>query len=96
MAAIRAVSRNVREIRLHLCQTSETSKGVREFIEKHYVDIKQNNPNLPFLIRECKGVEPKLFGRAAYGKEVSVVLTSQSCDQVLQSYETVVKNLESS
>ena len=35
----------------------------REFIEKHYVDLKLQNPKFPFLIRECSGIEPKIFGR---------------------------------
>jgi len=35
----------------------------RDFIEKNYVELKQQNPKFPFLIRECSGVEPKLYGR---------------------------------
>ena len=35
----------------------------RDFIEKYYVGLKQENPSFPFLIRECSGVEPKLYGR---------------------------------
>ena len=38
----------------------------RDFIEKHYVELKQLNPKFPFLIRECSGIEPKLYGR--FGK----------------------------
>ena len=38
----------------------------RDFIEKHYVELKQQNPSFPFLIRECSGVEPKIYGR--YGR----------------------------
>ena len=95
MAAwLQALSRNVREVRLHLCQTSKSSNGVRyvkchdflalvqavycqnamytidhfrEFIQQHYVQVKQSNPRLPFLIRECSGVEPRLYAR--YGEK---------------------------
>ena len=35
----------------------------RDFIENHYVELKQLNPKFPFLIRECSGIEPKLYGR---------------------------------
>ena len=35
----------------------------RDFIEKNYVELKKQNPKFPFLIRECSGVEPKLYGR---------------------------------
>ena len=39
---------------------------LREFIEKHYVGLKKVNPNFPFLIRECSGIEPRIYAR--YGK----------------------------
>ena len=35
----------------------------REFIQQHYIQVKQKNPRLPFLIRECSGVEPRLYAR---------------------------------
>lgn len=38
----------------------------REFIEKHYVPLKKANPQFPILIRECSGIQPKLYAR--YGK----------------------------
>lgn len=39
----------------------------REFIEKHYVELKKANPDLPILIRECSDVQPKLWAR--YGEQ---------------------------
>lgn len=41
-------------------------KYFREFINKHYVTLKQANPKTPILIRECSGVQPRLWAR--YGK----------------------------
>jgi len=38
----------------------------RDFIEKEYVGVKQENPSFPILIRECSNVEPKIYAR--YGK----------------------------
>lgn len=38
----------------------------REFIEQHYVALKQANPGFPILIRECSGVRPRLWAR--YGE----------------------------
>ena len=35
----------------------------RDFIEQHYIGIKKENPKLPILIRECSGIQPKLFAR---------------------------------
>lgn len=34
-----------------------------EFIQSHYVKLKQDNPKLPILIRECSGVQPRLWTR---------------------------------
>jgi len=83
------LAKHVREIRLHLCQTSSSSAGVREFIEQHYVNIKINNPKFPFLIRECSGVEPKITARYAYGVEKSVGLSQASVDEVLKTTENL-------
>jgi hypothetical protein len=41
----------------------------REFVKKNYADIKSRNPALPFLIRECSGVQPQLWAR--YGTRPS-------------------------
>ncbi|XP_076811327.1 NADH dehydrogenase [ubiquinone] 1 alpha subcomplex subunit 2-like [Clavelina lepadiformis] len=60
------LSKHFRELRFHLCQRSATSQGLRDFIENHYVTVKQENPTFPILIRECSGVEPKIYAR--YGK----------------------------
>ncbi|XP_003383618.1 PREDICTED: NADH dehydrogenase [ubiquinone] 1 alpha subcomplex subunit 2-like [Amphimedon queenslandica] len=88
MAAWRqALSKNLREVRIHLCQTSESSRGVRDFIETHYVSLKKDNPNFPFLIRECSGVEPKIYGRYNYGQENCISLTNKSSEEVLKSLE---------
>ena len=38
----------------------------RDFIEQHYVNIKQANPKFPILIRECSGVQPVVWAR--YGQ----------------------------
>ena len=67
-AAIRGVrgKLGLHEIRIHLCQRSPGSQGVRDFIEKCYVELKKANPNLPILIRECSDVQPKLWAR--YGE----------------------------
>ena len=35
----------------------------RDFVERHYVDLKKKNPSVPFLIRECSGVQPVIYGR---------------------------------
>jgi len=42
----------------------------REFVKKNYGDIKARNPSLPFLVRECSGVQPQLWAR--YGTRPSI------------------------
>ncbi|KAH0506130.1 NADH dehydrogenase [ubiquinone] 1 alpha subcomplex subunit 2 [Microtus ochrogaster] len=67
-AAGRAVGSKLglREIRIHLCQRSPGSQGVRDFIQQRYVELKKAHPSLPILIRECSEVQPKLWAR--YGE----------------------------
>ncbi|CAG0917291.1 unnamed protein product [Notodromas monacha] len=72
----------VREVRIHLCQKCEGSKGVRDFLTKDYVGIKKANPNFPILVRECSGVVPKIWARFDRGKEKVVVVDKMTQDQV--------------
>ncbi|KAM6299801.1 NADH dehydrogenase [ubiquinone] 1 alpha subcomplex subunit 2 [Aegotheles albertisi] len=93
-AAVRALGgglgRGLRELRIHLCQRSAGSRGVREFIEQHYVTLKKANPEFPILIRECSGVQPVLWARFEFGKEKSVPLNNLTADQVAKALESIV------
>ncbi|XP_071426537.1 NADH dehydrogenase [ubiquinone] 1 alpha subcomplex subunit 2 [Pithys albifrons albifrons] len=95
-AAVRGMAgglgRGLRELRIHLCQRSAGSRGVREFIEQHYVTLKTANPDFPILIRECSGVQPKLWARYEFGKEKSVPLDNLTVDEVAKALESVVKS----
>ncbi|XP_003261036.1 NADH dehydrogenase [ubiquinone] 1 alpha subcomplex subunit 2-like [Nomascus leucogenys] len=79
----------LREIRIHLRQRSPGSQGVRDFIEKRYVELKKANPDLPILIRECSDVQPKLWARYAFGQK-NVPLNNVSADQVTRALENVL------
>uniref|UniRef100_UPI0025ADBC1E NADH dehydrogenase [ubiquinone] 1 alpha subcomplex subunit 2 n=1 Tax=Doryrhamphus excisus TaxID=161450 RepID=UPI0025ADBC1E len=85
-----ALGKNLREIRIHLCQTSAASKGTRDFVGQHYVDLKQANPDFPILVRECSGVEARLWARYDFGKERSISLDNMSADQVAKSLQTLL------
>ncbi|XP_071771743.1 NADH dehydrogenase [ubiquinone] 1 alpha subcomplex subunit 2 [Centroberyx gerrardi] len=95
-AAVRSLGsnlgKNLREIRLHLCQSSAASRGARDFVEQHYVALKKANPEFPFLIRECSGVPARLWARYEFGKERSVGLDNMTADQVAKALETVVQS----
>lgn len=38
----------------------------RNFIQEHYANLKKQLPDTPILIREARGIEPKIWAR--YGK----------------------------
>ncbi|KAL8784109.1 MAG: hypothetical protein Q9213_004168 [Squamulea squamosa] len=59
----------LKEVRFHLCQTSEHSAATRSFLNRAYPTMKKNNPHTPIMIREALGVEPRVFARYEYGKE---------------------------
>lgn len=82
---------SLRELRVHLCQTSEASSGVRKFIEKYYIDLKKANPNTPILIREASNAQPKLWARYDLGKEEHLNLTNMNDNQVLAAFEKLAK-----
>ncbi|TMS14011.1 NADH dehydrogenase [ubiquinone] 1 alpha subcomplex subunit 2 [Larimichthys crocea] len=87
-----SLGKNLREIRVHLCQTSAASKGARDFVEQHYVSLKKSNPEFPILIRECSGVQARVWARYDFGKESSVSVDNMSADQVAKALETMVQS----
>jgi NADH dehydrogenase (ubiquinone) 1 alpha subcomplex subunit 2 len=81
----------VRELRIHLCQTSPASSGVRQFVDKHFVDFKKLNQNTPILVREASNAQPKLWARYEMGKEAQLPLTNMTESQVLSALEKLAK-----
>ena len=81
--AMRLAQGALRELRIHLCQTTAASRGVREFIEKDYVPLKKNNLDFPILIRECSGITPKIWARYEYGVEQSVSLENVPREKIV-------------
>ncbi|EZA55808.1 hypothetical protein DMN91_012072 [Ooceraea biroi] len=82
MAAVK-FGKHLKELRIHLCQTSKSSQGVRDFIEQQYVPLKKSNPRFPVLVRECSAIEPKLYARYEYGVERCVPLSNLKSEDVL-------------
>uniref|UniRef100_A0A023FA65 NADH dehydrogenase [ubiquinone] 1 alpha subcomplex subunit 2 n=1 Tax=Triatoma infestans TaxID=30076 RepID=A0A023FA65_TRIIF len=87
MAKIIKFSGALKELRVHLCPISPCCKGVREFIQKCYVPLKKANPNFPILIRECQGVQPKLWARYDLGKEACVSLKDLKAEEVMSKID---------
>ncbi|TPX36629.1 hypothetical protein SmJEL517_g01136 [Synchytrium microbalum] len=85
-------TRALKELRIHLCQTSPGSQGVRDFVTNKYLKLKSANPSLPILIREVTGIQARVFGRYAMGVERKVVLDGLTESQV----ESKIQELQSS
>lgn len=76
------LSRTLKEIRIHLCPNSSNSLGLKKFIEENYIKLKSSNPDVPILVRECAGVEPRLWARYEFGRETSASLENLNPDQI--------------
>ncbi|KAJ6703279.1 putative proteinDH-UBIQUINONE OXIDOREDUCTASE B8 SUBUNIT [Salix viminalis] len=85
------LSKNLKELRILLCQSSPSSSTTRTFIEKNYKDLKTLNPKLPILIRECNGIEPQLWARYDFGVERGVRLEGLSEPQISKALEELGK-----
>ncbi|KAK2394805.1 NADH dehydrogenase [ubiquinone] 1 alpha subcomplex subunit [Trifolium repens] len=84
------LSKNIKELRLLMCQSSPASSSARAFVEKNYKELKTLNPKLPILIRECSGVEPQLWARYDLGVEKGIKLEGMTEPQILKALEDLV------
>jgi NADH dehydrogenase (ubiquinone) 1 alpha subcomplex subunit 2 len=55
------------------------------------MDLKALNPTLPILIRECSGVQPRLWARYDYGVERSVPLDGLTAHEIDVKLEELVR-----
>ncbi|XP_011020934.1 PREDICTED: NADH dehydrogenase [ubiquinone] 1 alpha subcomplex subunit 2-like [Populus euphratica] len=85
------LSKNLKELRILLSQSSRSSSTTRTFIEKNYKDLKTLNPKLPILIRECNGIEPQLWARYDFGVERGFRLEGLSEAQISKALEELGK-----
>ena len=47
------------------------------------VSLKTANPQFPILIRECSGIQPRVWARFGYGREESADLSNKNSQEVL-------------
>ncbi|KAL1928653.1 hypothetical protein VTP01DRAFT_2439 [Rhizomucor pusillus] len=93
MSALRSqLGKSLKELRVHFCQTSPASNGLREFVAQNYTAIKKANPELPILIREASGAEARVFARFDKGVERKVVLQNVSAKDIEKTLEQLVKS----
>ncbi|KAI5422927.1 hypothetical protein KIW84_046081 [Lathyrus oleraceus] len=81
------LSKNIKEIRFLMCQSSPASSSERAFVEKNYKELKTLNLKLSILIRECSGVEPQLWARYDLG----IKLEGMTEPQISKVLEDMVK-----
>ncbi|KAF9349086.1 MAG: thioredoxin-like protein [Benniella sp.] len=86
-----AFAKSLKELRVHFCQTSPASNGLRQFVASNYAAVKAANPNLPILVREAKGAEARIFARFEHGQEKKIVLDGLSAKEVEQQLASLVK-----
>lgn len=88
------VNKNVKEIRFVLCQSSTKSLGLRNWINKNYVDLKKENPDTLLLIRECRDVDPMILARYDYGAERKIICEFATAEEVEDIVGGLVKESE--
>eukprot|EP01083_Nonionella_stella_P039508 107433_1 len=84
------LSKNLQELRIHFCQTSASSQGMRQFVRQNYPDLKALNPGLPILIRECSNVKPALWARYDWGEERKATVTDFDETKILAELHKLV------
>ncbi|KEF61922.1 NADH dehydrogenase (ubiquinone) 1 alpha subcomplex 2 [Exophiala aquamarina CBS 119918] len=92
MATKYAFTQGLREVRFHLCSSSQASEAARTFLKRAYPTMKHHNPNTPILIREATGVDPKIWARYGLGKEKSQSLAGLSDKEIEDTVTTLVKS----
>ncbi|KAH7640483.1 ndufa2, NADH:ubiquinone oxidoreductase 10.5kD subunit [Dermatophagoides farinae] len=78
------------ELRIHLCPNGSTSQGARNFIQEHYANLKKQLPDTPILIREARGIEPKIWARYEFGKEQCIVLSNQNSSSIMSNVKQLI------
>ncbi|KAL6917865.1 hypothetical protein ACHAPO_000326 [Fusarium lateritium] len=91
MSAKYAFAKSLREVRFLFCQTSEQSAALRSFVTRSYPTMKRNNPNIPILIREAAGTQPKIFARYERGVEKSQILEGLSDKEIEDTVTSLVQ-----
>jgi len=82
----------LKELRFHLCHSSEQSSSLRTFLSRAYPTMKKNNPYTPIMIREASAVEPKIWARYEFGREKVESLSGLNDKQIEAKVAALVKN----
>ncbi|KAF2430323.1 NADH dehydrogenase, alpha subcomplex, subunit 2 [Tothia fuscella] len=91
MASKYAFATGLKELRFHLCQTSEHSAAARQFLIRTYPTMKKHNPHTPIMIREALDIQPKVWARYEFGKEKMLPLNGLD-DKAIETKVTELVN----
>ncbi|QDS70211.1 hypothetical protein FKW77_006929 [Venturia effusa] len=92
MATKFAFAQGLKELRFHLCQTSEHSAAARQFLLRTYPTMKKHNPETPIMIREALDVTPKVWARYEFGREKMVPLNGMDDKAIETKVTELVKS----
>eukprot|EP00935_MAST-01C_sp_MAST-1C-sp1_P000585 g585.t1 len=85
-----AISRNLSELRLVVCQSSAQSSGARAFITNNYAELAMLNPQFPIRVRPAEGISPALIARYDWGATEEVSVAGMSEEQIEAALEGLV------
>ena len=85
--------KQVEELRFLVSPQSSGSKGLREFIESAYVDMKKANPLCPMLVREHGDVQATIVARFDKGRESTASVENLAKDQVAQELDKLIDGM---
>ncbi|KAM3141928.1 hypothetical protein pb186bvf_006014 [Paramecium bursaria] len=86
MSWVKQLGKGVKELRFIVCQTSDRSAGARSYILKNYWQWKEQQPDFPFIVRECEEVDPYILVRYRFGVEKKAFISNldeQELEQVV-------------
>lgn len=63
-------------------------------MQKNYTDIKGLNPELPFIVRECKNAQPMVMARYDYGVEKRIFVPGLAEEDVSQVVQELVEQAQ--
>jgi NADH dehydrogenase (ubiquinone) 1 alpha subcomplex subunit 2 len=62
----------------------------RGYVANNYIDIKEKNPEFPFIVRECLNAQPTVMARYDFGVEKRVYVNNLSEVEVDQIVKELV------
>lgn len=66
----------------------------RSFILNNYESVKVENPELPFIVRECTNAEPTVMARYNFGVERRLYLNNATESEVNEAFNELVEQAD--